>query len=177
MNNIVLALTVHQPYASLLAWQWKEYETRDWFTPYRGKLVIHAGKNTEESLEDFFDWWRMFYKNYWYKGWPLLPVDQRWAHYGRTERGGREFETYTVDGMFDTGHTKFSTAFPLGVGLAICDLVDCIKMDDRFIGSLSDRERALGFYEPGRYAWKLANVKMFDAPIKAKGKQKLWTWS
>lgn len=36
------ALTLHEPYASLIAYGWKEVETRDWYTSYRGPLAIHA---------------------------------------------------------------------------------------------------------------------------------------
>ncbi|MEX0718661.1 MAG: ASCH domain-containing protein [Planctomycetaceae bacterium] len=37
------ALTVWQPWASLLALGMKRYETRGWLTSYRGPLAIHAG--------------------------------------------------------------------------------------------------------------------------------------
>lgn len=39
------ALTVLQPWASLIALDEKQFETRSWSTPYRGTLVIHAGKS------------------------------------------------------------------------------------------------------------------------------------
>ena len=38
------ALTIIQPWASLIAWGEKEYETRSWHTHYRGLLAIHASK-------------------------------------------------------------------------------------------------------------------------------------
>jgi activating signal cointegrator 1 len=37
------ALTVWQPWASLIASGEKQYETRGWETKYRGPLAIHAG--------------------------------------------------------------------------------------------------------------------------------------
>ena len=37
------ALTLHQPWASLIALGVKTIETRSWSTPYRGPLAIHAG--------------------------------------------------------------------------------------------------------------------------------------
>lgn len=37
-------LTIYQPWATLIAEGFKEYETRPWRTPYRGLLAIHAGK-------------------------------------------------------------------------------------------------------------------------------------
>lgn len=36
------ALTIWQPWASLIAWEEKHYETRGWATTYRGPLAIHA---------------------------------------------------------------------------------------------------------------------------------------
>ena len=38
------ALTLRQPYASLVARDQKQYETRSWSTSYRGLLAVHAGK-------------------------------------------------------------------------------------------------------------------------------------
>jgi hypothetical protein len=41
------AITVHQPWAALLAHGVKRYETRGWSTNYRGPIAIHAGKSKE----------------------------------------------------------------------------------------------------------------------------------
>ena len=38
------AITILQPYASLIVAGHKKYETRSWDTPYRGKIAIHSGK-------------------------------------------------------------------------------------------------------------------------------------
>lgn len=47
------ALTLHQPWAQLVALGVKTIETRSWSTSYRGPLAIHAGKNTE------YDGWKV----------------------------------------------------------------------------------------------------------------------
>lgn len=41
------ALTIQQPYASLIASGEKWIENRTWYTNYRGPLAIHAGKGTK----------------------------------------------------------------------------------------------------------------------------------
>jgi len=41
------ALTVCQPYAELIARGDKPIENRTWSTPYRGRLMIHAGKSRD----------------------------------------------------------------------------------------------------------------------------------
>jgi hypothetical protein len=47
-------ISLWQPWASLVATNWKHYETRSWSTPYRGPLAIHAAKRTED-LEYWFN--------------------------------------------------------------------------------------------------------------------------
>lgn len=41
------ALSLWQPWATLIAIGAKQYETRSWATAYRGPLVIHAAKSNE----------------------------------------------------------------------------------------------------------------------------------
>jgi hypothetical protein len=41
------ALTIQQPYASLIARGDKWVENRGWYCGYRGRLAIHAGKGTD----------------------------------------------------------------------------------------------------------------------------------
>lgn len=43
------AITLHQPWASLIAWEDKRFETRSWPTRYRGKIAIHAGQTNALS--------------------------------------------------------------------------------------------------------------------------------
>lgn len=52
------AITLHQPWATLIACGIKTIETRSWPTPYRGPLAIHAGKhpfNARHYDRDFVD--------------------------------------------------------------------------------------------------------------------------
>jgi len=42
-TTTIKALTLWQPWASLFAAGVKRHETRDWATPYRGPIAIHAG--------------------------------------------------------------------------------------------------------------------------------------
>lgn len=43
----IKALTIQQPYAELIAQGQKMVENRTWSTPYRGPLLIHAGKGMD----------------------------------------------------------------------------------------------------------------------------------
>ena len=41
------ALSLWQPWATAIALGFKRIETRSWYTPYRGPLLIHAAKTRE----------------------------------------------------------------------------------------------------------------------------------
>lgn len=45
------AITVWQPYASLLISDIKKYETRSWKTKYRGPIAIHAAKQPIKQVQ------------------------------------------------------------------------------------------------------------------------------
>jgi len=47
------AITIMQPWASLVACGAKQIETRSWATKYRGPIAIHAGLNTK-FLRQFY---------------------------------------------------------------------------------------------------------------------------
>lgn len=47
----VKALSIWQPWASLIAYRLKLYETRSWQTPYRGPLLICASQNRSGLLQ------------------------------------------------------------------------------------------------------------------------------
>ena len=42
-------ITIKQPFASLIAEGFKEYEFRTWNTKYRGDILIHAGKGIDKK--------------------------------------------------------------------------------------------------------------------------------
>src|SRR5882672_2409603 len=58
------ALSLYQPWASLIVYGHKRIETRSWPTRYRGTLLIHASKTQVEMAQ--LDGWR-----------PAQELDQR----------------------------------------------------------------------------------------------------
>lgn len=55
------------------------------------------------------------------------------------------------------------------------EIVDCVSVEKVF-RSLTEQERLLGDYSPGRFAWVLKNPIMFEEPIPARGKQGWCNW-
>ena len=62
-----------------------------------------------------------------------------------------------------------------GAVIGAVEIVDCVPVEE-IIPTLTERERVLGDYSPGRFAWVLRNPIMFEKPIPARGKQGWWDW-
>lgn len=48
-------ITIKQPWATLIAKGYKEYEFRTWKTKYRGDILIHAGKGIDKKAISRFE--------------------------------------------------------------------------------------------------------------------------
>jgi hypothetical protein len=142
------ALTLTQPWATLVAIGAKRIETRSWSTRYRGPLAIHAAKGLpRDCYELCFD--EPYYRTL------MLALRQNLA-------GHRDDDLVLREGL------------PRGFVLATCELVDCFRITDA--NAPGEPERSFGAYSPGRFAWKLAEIRMLPVPIPAKGALSLWEW-
>ena len=148
------ALTLTQPWATLVAIGAKRIETRSWSTKYRGPLAIHAAKGFPKEARQF----------------TMQPVC-----YEAVRRFSPGAETGLKCGML---------AYPLGMVIATARLgnvlpVEVIDNEDNVFGvslkPLSVQEKAFGNYSPGRYAWLLEDIRFIE-PIPAKGALGLWEW-
>lgn len=134
------ALTLWQPWASLMAVGAKRWETRSWSTSYRGPVLIHAGHAKAPRIDD---------------------------------------PRFTEEAIQALGVADWDT-LPKGAVLAVADLVDVRQVSrldpfpaEHTVGSLY-RETLFGDWSVGRYAWRFDNVSRLDAPIEARGRQRLW---
>jgi hypothetical protein len=71
---------------------------------------------------------------------------------------------------------ELTAQLQFGKVLVICDLEDCILMDDKTIAKQSQTEIDLGDWRAGRYDWKLRVIEVLAEPIPARGYQGLWNW-
>jgi len=141
------AITIHQPYASLIAVGCKTIETRSWVTKYRGQLAIHASRKFTYGVIDV-----------------LCRLNQIWR------------ETMKSLGIDYEKGFRISP-LPHGAVIATCRLVDCILITELYAAELTDHERTFGDYTRGRFAWLLEDVRMLPKPVPAKGMQRLWNWT
>ena len=157
------ALTILQPWASLIACGAKKIETRSWGTKYRGPLAIHAGKNHNTPHCA----WEEPFKT------ELIKADMmheclggKWAF--RLKHNGCIIAiAELVDCREIYGRTCIgSERKPIGA---------LLRNESHGI-EIVGNELAFGDYTPGRYAWILENVRPID-PVPAKGMQRLWEWN
>jgi ASCH domain. len=162
VSERVKALSLWQPHASLVALGLKQYETRGWYTAYRGKLIIHAAKKWSYQQQQLA---RRFVQ--------LFPA----CH------------ALVTHPLLDALVWHREGVYPVfGAALCVCDLVECIpaerlvpagtrlEADDR-VGQISFQEYCFGDFSPGRFALKLANVQLFTKPVPVPGRQSLWDWT
>lgn len=194
-------LTLHQPWAQLVALGIKTIETRSWSTNFRGLLAIHAG-----AAEKFPHSW---------------PIGE-WRCYrsdGASAPRRQPARMFHRDIGWAT-RPETPVTLPLGAIVATCTLVDVVPMKAHtepttdqqphlMVGTRYDPDRLLlcrpsvgystnaygvashfewateivtdqrpyGDYSPGRYAWLLADVVAVDPPVPFKGGQGLTrTW-
>jgi len=143
----VKVISLWQPWATFMAIGEKEIETRGKRTHHRGPLAIHAARRWEADQVEFCRSW--------------IPA-QILARTGYTYLGG--------------------TNLPLGAIVAVVELVDCIPISDPAQcgfdwlsdRTISDTEKALGNYSPGRFAWLTTNLRQIHPPIPYRGAQWLF---
>lgn len=142
------ALTLHQPWASLIALGAKTIETRSWSTPYRGRLAVHAGaKRPRHMLEvggfrcaEFSD---------------TTPYV---AHEGVVQALPLGAIVATCD-LLDVVPMVHSTQPRNGHCLVVGPGSMILHDDPQQVGSNVSDQRPYGDFTPGRYAWLLGDVK------------------
>jgi len=148
------ALSLTQPWASLVAVGVKRVETRSWTTQYRGEIAIHAAK-----------------------GFPKWAKETVWQEPFLQALRDAEIIRFNIFAGY-AGEGEGS--FPLGAVIATAELVEVCSTNDEIEDFLwkhgAVNEFEFGDYGLNRYAWALKNVQRLAEPIPAKGALGLWEW-
>ena len=141
------AISLWQPYASLIAVGAKPYETRHWCAPKRligQRIAIHAAarKPTRAELDEIFD---------------DVADALGFCHWHLRVPYGAVVCTAYLAGSYQVTH--WNGQKPV---LAVKGEIE----DDGF-----------GDYHTGRWCWELRDVQPYKEPIPAKGAQGWWNWN
>jgi activating signal cointegrator 1 len=135
------ALTIRQPWASLIVLGAKSIETRSKPTSYRGELAIHAART-----------------------------------FGPRERHAAGC---AVPLPFLQAAGLDPDDLPRSAVLGTVILWDCKPVEELYDflhGRAGARERMVGDYGPGRWAWMLRDARPLPQPVPAVGALAFWEW-
>ena len=151
------AITLHQPWATLLACGAKRVETRTWAPPkalHGERIAIHAGRKRIHKADLHL----------------LKGVAERIPWY-KPEVG---IMLQIPEGAV-VATARLVTAFRVAEGDD--QFVACGRQCEPCLGALHvARVDAYGDFSLGRWLWVLDQVEEVDPPVAAKGKQGLWEW-
>ena len=156
------ALTIRQPWASLIALGVKTIETRSWQTHYRGPLLIHAGKAEPGPIV----------LGSWEVGRLDVGADRRmW----RIDEFGPPVDlplgaVVAVATLTDCVEIRDEA---IGEPQGRLGWFRMVGGKKEMFADATD-QIPYGDFTPGRWAWLLDDVQPID-PIPAKGRQGLWT--
>jgi hypothetical protein len=140
------ALTLTQPWATLVALGAKTIETRSWSTAYRGPIAIHAAKGFPGEARDLCS---------------VSPFRQVLQAAGI--RGATELPTGVIVCVTEIDHCyRFAEQSD-----------DAIRSFSRK-GKLPEFEALFGDFSPGRFGFRLNGVFRLTNPVPARGMLNLW---
>lgn len=173
------AITIHQPWASLLAHKVKRYETRSWACPsdyltgpgeLLKRVAIHASL-TQEALWDNGRYAEMGYSGTWRE----MFLDHSISLDMSTVEGtlGGILGVTAIDRCYHIVSVEPSEYDP-----DTCSFYGRFKDEDGYLHTqlinISTLEYDLGDWTPGRYAWRMADVRLLPQPIPCRGGDKFW---
>ena len=153
MGRVLTAITVWQPWASLIAEGFKPYEFRGWMPPERlmGKpLAIHAGARPVKLAE-------------------VKELIYRLEGLGRGPNPHLKPEA--LPWLREV--LRNPTLLPTRHMVCVARLVDVLAPNRVRDTMANDSDRGEQF----NYAWKLDEVRRLEPPVRVDGRQGLWTWS
>lgn len=152
------AITIHQPWASLISIGAKRFETRGWKTNYRGPIAIHASKKDPKLMIQSLP-----------HGVQVSVFD---SFYDRLNIASGAISHMPTGAIVATANLVECYKIHVDhTGDIVLMLGGIPKV---WIGKDSP-ETSFGHYEDGRYAWLLQDVNRID-PVNTKGQQGLWNW-
>lgn len=172
------AISLWQPYASLIACGAKPFETRDWAPPEAmiGKpIAICAAKKIDKDIVQFVE--DLMYGQHPDGGFDLahkldatmsLTPDSLMGLFGMAVMPiGCVVATAVLDGAFQLGEKSDLTARPAARVVK--------RMISRHVPEcFTVRYDDFGDYSPGRWAWLLRDIKPLNPPIPVRGHQRIF---
>ena len=154
------AISLHQPWASLIVHGYKTIETRSWAPPKTligERIAIHAARKTV-SIKDIPEVWQPLVRMYKNFGQPGVPQ-------GAVVATARLVDAWQVR---DTSK-NMGIVHPDGYPQVFGD--STLESQRR-----SCKADPYGDFSVGRWLWFLEDVELVDPPVPVRGHQGFWNW-
>jgi len=175
-DMVMKAISLWQPWASLIACGAKPYETRHWAPPrdlIGATIAIHAAKKIDKGAAQFAT--DLMYGQHDNHGGLAERLEASWGGGDCADDLTAVFDqtimpigcvvcTARLDAAFQLGERADDTAVPAA---RVVQRLISRPMPDCFTVRYDD----FGDYTPGRWAWLLSDVKPLKPPIAAIGRQ------
>lgn len=142
------ALSLWQPWASLVILGAKRIETRSWYTSYRGPLVIHAASKVTNAQ--------------------LLLHHEEPFKSALAEHGIRRWQDLPLGACL--GIVELVDVLQMHLPGAMVVEPKATAMHE----PPAEPERTFGLYEAGRFAWMLARPRPLEKPVPRRARQRLF---
>lgn len=183
------AVSLWQPWATLIRAGAKTIETRSWATKHRGRIAIHAAKRPVKNgtrvgdylvVQNADDGWQYVVR--WPAGEPLDPHEPwHWLGFGFVVATATLTACAPIGGpySFRTGIVQGDEGDYPGEPVVVrhpplLDLPERLVLDHGTVTDISG-QLPYGDYTDGRWAWLLADVDAILPQVPARGRQQLFT--
>lgn len=146
-KTMMKALSLTQPWATLVAIGAKKVETRSWATRHRGLVAIHAAK-----------------------GFPVWAKDECRSFIFANALWPSATQ-YDIDGLVKELPLGAIVAI---ANVTACKSTNYFGLLSCWTSDLSSQERAFGDYSKNRFGWFLDEVQPLVTPIPCRGALSLW---
>jgi hypothetical protein len=174
----IKVLSLHQPWASLVALGVKTIETRSWAAPKSligQRIAIHAAAKRPARHGSLGDYRYDRYDDEWYM---RLRTQNQFPPNSYLPLGEivATARLHACLPMIDPCACEWHSEHPRGVAACIHAAIDgqvIVHTPDEPMHTTVLVEQAYGDYRSGRWAWMLADIDALDAPVPFKGGQGL----
>lgn len=152
-DRLIKGLSFIEPWASLVLWGEKKYETRGYQPSNKPRFIaLQISKNFPDWVE------KTIRENNWF------------------------WQTLQIHGV-GRGNPKehFKKNFGKIIGVAVLGEIDTTEnaqksdyLKNRYLPPMTEKEKAFGIYDPKRFVWEMKYPRWLKEPVECRGKQSIF---
>lgn len=152
-DRLIKGLSFIEPWASLVLWREKKYETRGYQPSKKPRFIaLQISKN-------FPDWVEKTCRE---ENWFWQTLQKHFVGTGNPKQ------------HFKKNAGKIIGVAVLGEIVKTEDAKNADYLKNRYLPPLTEKERAFGIYDPKRFAWEMKHPRWLKEPVECRGHQSIF---